>query len=314
MRYVFGPVPSRRLGMSLGVDVIPYKTCTLDCVYCQLGPTTSKSAQRQSYVSKGEVLDELRNALDEDVGKVDFITLSGSGEPTLNSEIGEIIDQIKTFTRVPVAVLTNGSLLYRDEVRKDLSGADLVVPSLDAVTEGTFADVNRPHGDLTVGLAIEGLRKLAQEFRGTIWLEIMLVKGINDRPEELKQMAALVRNLRVDRIHLNTVARPPAEEFASPVTAEEMSDIASMFDSRAEVITDFNKLAKHEIPAGGIEDRVMSLLKRRPCTVNDIASSLGVHRALVAKCVDQLAGKGALERVRFGDKWFYEQTSGENTS
>ena len=297
--------------MSLGVDIVPFKTCTFDCVYCQLGATTSKSVQRRSYVPKEEVLDELREVLDGGSSRADFVTFSGSGEPTLNSEIGQMIGQIKTFTSVPVAVLTNSSLLYRDDVRKDLSGADLVVPSLDAVTYDTFAEVNRPHESLTIELIIGGLLKFAQKFEGRIWLEIMLVKGVNDSPEELKKMAELARGLKVDRIHLNTVARPPTEQFALAINAEEMRHILNMFDSRAEVIVDFDKLAAHEARSEDMESAVVLLLKRRPCTVDDISNSLNLHRHEVIKYVNHLMRGGSVKRVKHGGKWYYKQASGK---
>ncbi len=293
--------------MSLGVDIVPLKTCTFDCVYCQLGSAPSRTTQRQSYVPKEAVLDELRKALDNEADRIDFITFSGSGEPTLNSDIGEIIDQIKTFTRAPVAVITNGSLLYRDDVRKDLSGADLVVPSLDAVTAAIFGKINRPDENFTVDLIIEGLKKFTQEFTGKIWLEIVIVKGINDDPEELKQAAELARDLKVDRIHLNTVVRPPAEEFALAITADEMRNIASMFDSRAEVIVDFDKLVAHEAHSADMEGEVMALLRRRPCTVDDISNSLGIHTNEAIKCVNCLKENGSVKRVKYGDKWYYER-------
>ncbi len=309
MKYIFGPVPSRRLGMSLGVDIVSLKTCTFDCVYCQLGSTPSKSTQRQSYVPKEEVLDELREALDGEAGRVDFITFSGSGEPTLNSDIGEIIHQIKSFTHVPVAVITNGSLLYKDDVRKDLSEADLVVPSLDAVTAATFRKINRPDDDFTVDLIIEGLRKFTQEFTGKIWLEIVIVRGINDDPEELKQAAELVRDLKVDKIHLNTVARPPAEEFALAITADEMCNIASIFDSRAEVIVDFDKLVAREAHIENMENEVIALLRRRPVTVDDISNSLGIHTNEAIKYINHLKNNGSVKRIKYGDKWYYERVT-----
>ena len=308
MKYTFGPVPSRRLGMSLGVDIVPFKTCSLDCIYCQLGTTTSKSIERKSYVSKEAVLGELREVLDSKTERIDFITFSGSGEPALNSDIGKMISQIKAFTHIPVAVLTNGSLLYRDDVRRDLSRADLVVPSLDAVTESIFDKVNRPHEGLTAKMVIAGLRKFTQEFKGRIWLEIMIVKGVNDNPQELKQIADLARSLKLDRIHFNTVARPPAEEFALAVTAEKMQDIVDMFDNRAEVIVDFDRLIERHQHNEGIEEQIISLLKRRPCTVGDISNSLGVHRNEVIKYVNHLTSKGSIRRVKHVDKWYYEQT------
>ena len=311
MKYIFGPVPSRRLGMSLGVDIVPFKTCTFDCVYCQLGITTSKSLQRQSYVLKDEVLDELQAALRSEANRVDFITFSGSGEPTLNSQLGEMIHQIKTFTRVPVAVITNGSLLHREDVRRDLSEADLVVPSLDAINDHVLAEINRPHEDLSTERIIEGLRKFTLEFTGKVWLEIVLVRGMNDDPEELKQLAQLAQDLKVDKIHLNTVARPPAEDFALAITAEEMRHILTMFDSRAEVIVDYDGLVERGEHGADAENAINALLRRRSLTVDDISNSLGIHRNEVIKHVNRLAKNGSARRIKHGDKWYYERASEE---
>jgi len=309
MKYIFGPVPSRRLGMSLGVDIVPFKTCTLDCIYCQLGVTTDKTAERQSFVPQDEVLAELKQVLDEDAKRVDFITFSGSGEPTLNSQIGEMINSIKTFTDVQVAVLTNGTLLYREDLREDLSQADLVVPSLDAMTDETLAKVNRPDKNITAQKSIDGLKAFSQEFKGKIWLEIMLVKDINDNPDELKQMADFVRTLKLDKIHLNTVIRPPAESFAQPITPEEMQKIVSLFDDRAEVIADFDKMVKHkELDAQSIEKieaQIISLVNRRPCTLDDISSSMGLHRNEIIKHLDHLLQKGSIKQTRRENKIYW---------
>jgi len=309
MKYTFGPVPSRRLGMSLGVDIVPFKTCSFDCVYCQLGATTDKSVQRQSFVPVKDVMDELRQVLDREGERIDFVTFSGSGEPTLNSDIGEMINQTKTFSNVPVAVLTNGSLLYREDVRKDLSRADLVVPSLDAITEQALSAVNRPHESLNAGMIVEGIKAFTQDFAGEIWLEIMIVKGVNDDLADLKQTADLVRGLKLNKIHLNTVARPPTEDFAQAVTAEEMSRVAGMFDSRVEIIADFSKHVAKELRTEDTENAILSLLKRRPCTVGDISNSLGIHRNEVVKFVDHLTKDGSIKRVQHGDAWYYESTS-----
>lgn len=307
MKYIFGPVPSRRLGMSLGVDIVPFKTCSLDCIYCQLGVTTVKTLERQSFVPKDEVLDELRKFLSDENRKIDFITFSGSGEPTLNSDIGYMIRQVKTFTNIPVSVLTNGSLLYRDDLRKDLMEADMVAPSMDAVTDDTLMKINRPCVGLSAKLLIEGLEKFSQEYKGKIWLEIMLIKGINDHPEELKQMAALTRRLNLDKIHLNTVVRPPAENFAKALTAEEMQKIADMFDDRAEIIVDFDKMVSNKTYKGDVEVEIMSLLNRRPCTVGDISNSIGLHRNEVIKYIEKLVNQGSIKRSKQGEKWYYEK-------
>ena len=308
MKYIFGPVPSRRLGVSLGVDVVPLKTCTFDCVYCQLGVTKNKTIDRQAFVSKANVINELKEALDVEANRIDFVTFSGSGEPTLNSEIGEMIEQIKTFTNVPIAVLTNGSLLYRDDVRKDLCKADLVVPSLDAITEDILLRVNRPHKSLKLDMIIEGLKTFSQEFQGKIWLEIMLIKNINDDINELKHLANLIQGIKLNKIHLNTVVRPPAEEFALSITREEMINIANLFDERVEIIADFDKIVEHKIHASGelTKDQIVSLLKRRPCTVDDIATSLGIHINEVIKYVNHLIENGLIRQLRSDNKWYYE--------
>jgi len=309
MKYIFGPVPSRRLGMSLGTDIISFKTCTLDCIYCQLGVTTVKTLERQSFVPKDEVLNELKDFLSGQNRHIDFITLSGSGEPTLSSDIGDIIHQIKSFTNIPVAVLTNGSLLFRDDVRQDLMEADMVAPSLDSITDESFQKVNRPCKGLTEELIIEGLIRFSHEFKGKIWLEIMIMKGINDSLEELKKIAALTHTLRLDKIHLNTVVRPPAEKFAQAVTAEEMKEIITLFDERAEIIAEIDKPVVDTLQHKNMEGEILSLLKRRPCTIEDISNSLGIHRNEAIKYVEKLMISGSIGRVKQGEKWFYEKMS-----
>lgn len=307
MKYIFGPVPSRRLGMSLGVDIIPFKTCTLDCIYCQLGVTTKKVIERENFVPQDEVLAELKQALNQDSKRVDFITFSGSGEPTLNSQLGEMIENTKTFTDVPIAVITNGSLLYRDDVRNDLIKADLVVPSLDAMTDETLRKVNRHNECLTAKLIIDGLRNFTQEYKGKIWLEIMLAKGINDDLDELKEMAEFIRSLKLDKIHLNTVIRPPAEDFAQPITPEEMQKIASLFDDRAEIIADFDKIVKtKELESSEIlEAQILSLVNRRPCTLDDISTSTGLHHNEIVKHLDHLLQKGLIKQTRRDNKIYW---------
>jgi wyosine [tRNA(Phe)-imidazoG37] synthetase (radical SAM superfamily) len=307
MKYVFGPVPSRRLGMSLGIDIVPFKNCTFDCVYCQLGVTTRKTIDRGNFVPQDEVLAEIREVIDKKADNIDFITFSGSGEPTLNAQLGEMISRTKVFTDIPVAVITNGSLLYMDDVRNDLSEADLVVPSLDAITDSTLAKINRPYESLTAKMLVDGLRDFTQQFKGKIWLEIMIIKGINDDMGELKQTAALVRDLKLDKIQLNTVVRPPAEDFALPLTAEEMKEIAGLFDDRVEIIVDFDKIVKHKTQdEESIEERISALLRRRPCTADDISTSLGLHRNEVIKYVNHLLQADSIKQTRRGDKWYYE--------
>jgi wyosine [tRNA(Phe)-imidazoG37] synthetase (radical SAM superfamily) len=310
MKYVFGPVPSRRLGMSLGVDIVPFKNCTFDCIYCQLGITTKKTIDRGNFVPQDEVLAEIREVTDKKADNIDFITFSGSGEPTLNVQLGEMISRTKAFTDIPVAVITNGSLLYMDDVRNDLSEADLVVPSLDAITDSTLAKINRPYESLTTKMLVDGLRDFTQQFKGKIWLEIMIIKGINDDMDELKQTAALIRDLKLDKIQLNTVVRPPAEDFALPLTAEEMKEIAGLFDDRVEIIVDFDKIVKHKTQdEESIEEHISALLRRRPCTVDDMSTSLGLHRNEIIKYVNHLLQADTIKQTRRGDKWYYESAA-----
>jgi wyosine [tRNA(Phe)-imidazoG37] synthetase (radical SAM superfamily) len=224
-KYIFGPVPSRRLGRSLGVDLVPYKTCTFDCIYCDLGRTTNKTTSRQSFVSSGEIQKELGLTLSFLDQKPDFITLSGSGEPTLNTETGDIIRRIKEITAIPTAVLTNSSLLSLDEVRRNLSEADVVLPSLDAITPATFDYINRPHTSLGAKEIISGLIQFRRQYRGQIWLEILFCRGVNDGKKEIERFKEVIERIEPDRIQLNTPVRPPAEDFVFPLTLGQLEEI-----------------------------------------------------------------------------------------
>jgi wyosine [tRNA(Phe)-imidazoG37] synthetase (radical SAM superfamily) len=186
-KMIYGPVPSRRLGISLGLDIIPFKTCSYDCIYCQLGRTTEQTLERRSYVTISSLINQLKEVLELNE-EIDYITFSGSGEPTLNQDIGEMIRKVKELTCIPVAVLTNGSLLWEERVRKNLSYADLVVPSLDAVSEEVFRRVNRPASGLSIEKVLRGLESFTWSFKGKIYLEVMLVKGMNDSEEEIVKL------------------------------------------------------------------------------------------------------------------------------
>jgi len=288
--YVFGPVPSRRLGRSLGVDPVPSKTCTYDCVYCQLGRTTNKTIQRKQWVSLDEVVAQLRDKL---ATQPDYITLSGSGEPTLYSRTGELIRRIRAMTDVPVAVLTNGSLLWRPDVRGQLMDADLVIPSLDAGDEAMFQAVNRPHESISFERMLEGLIEFRREFRGQYWLEVFLLAGHNAIDAEVERLTRCAGVIDPDRVQLNTTTRPPAEEYAFAVERSRLDELAAMFDPPAEVIADFQ--AVHEQPdfdAG--REGVMNLLRRRPCSTENIADGLGMHRNEVVKYVEELTDRKLL--------------------
>ncbi|MDI6903611.1 MAG: radical SAM protein [Methanocellales archaeon] len=312
-RHIFGPVPSRRLGFSLGVDIIPYKTCSFDCVYCQLGRTTNKTIQRRGYVPKQLIISELKDYLVEDRDKVDYITFSGSGEPTLNSKIGEMIGEIKQMTDIPIAVLTNGSLLFEVEVRDGLRNADLVLPSLDAVTQNIFERVNRPHEGLVTEKTIEGLKKFRKEFDNEIWLEVMLVKGINDDRGEVKRMADVISEINPDKIQLNTVVRPPCEPLAMPLSTSEMKEICKMLSEKAEIITPRARKALKAYEKD-IEDEIVMLLKRRPCTIGDISNFLGIHRNEIIKYIEVLEEDKRVVKRGHGNQSYFVVSEDEMRS
>lgn len=306
--HIYGPVPSRRLGYSLGVDILPYKTCTLDCVYCQLGPTAEATDRAGCFFEERELLSQIQDAVTSSRGRIDYITFSGSGEPTLNSGLGSLIRKIKAMTDIPVAVLTNSTLLTREEVRQALMEADLVVPSLDAATPDVFKKVNRPHASLEIRDIIQGLIRFRKEFRGQFWLEVMLVAGINDSPEHIRELKEAAAAIHPDRVQLNTVVRPPAEGFARPLTQERMEEIREIFGPEAEIIADFSedpRLSDLETVGAAIVD----LVKRRPATLTDLANSLGLHRNEVIKHLNILMGSNEIRIVYHKGRKYYEPSA-----
>jgi wyosine [tRNA(Phe)-imidazoG37] synthetase (radical SAM superfamily) len=293
--YLFGPVPSRRLGRSLGVDIVPLKTCTLDCIYCQLAPTTEKTIQRKDYVPIEPVFDQLKDRLTPDL-HVDFITLSGSGEPTLNSRLGEFIDHIKKNTDVPVAILTNGTLFYRPDVQADCAKADIVLPSLDAGDEQTFRRINRPHPDISVEKLISGLTTFRSRFAGRIWLEVFLVEGINTGHEQIAKIADAVKRICPDKVQLNTAVRPTAEPTVKKVEAEKLQTIAELLGPNCEIVADFSLLC-HGSNSETRAEYVLSMLKRRPCSLDDICAGLGIHTGEALKYIESFQRQGLIDSV-----------------
>ncbi|MFA5119036.1 MAG: radical SAM protein [Candidatus Omnitrophota bacterium] len=239
MRYIYGPLKSRRLGFSLGISLTPYKICSFDCVYCQLGKTTVKTMERKDYFNADEILAEMRSWFQynpEAAKQLNFITFSGSGEPLLNKKIGELIYQIKKLSALPVAVITNGSLLSLPEVRQELLGADLVIPSLNAATAKAFEKIDRPDPSLKIEDVINGLVEFRKAFRGKIWLEVMLVKGINDDMSHIKKLKAAIEQIEPDQVQLNSPVRTTAEKDIEAVDKEILEKIKGMLGDRCEII------------------------------------------------------------------------------
>lgn len=301
MSYVFGPVPSRRLGLSLGVDVIPFKTCTFDCIYCQLGCTTHLLAERREWVPLDAILGELEGKLGSNP---DYITIGGSGEPTLYARLGELIDAIKGMTRVPVAVLTNGSTFWLPEVRDELRRADLVSPSLDGGDEAAFRIVNRPYPEFPYDGMIEGMEAFRNEFRGQYWLEVFVLEGITDTRDEMAKIAACAKRIRPDRVQLNTVTRPPAERHARGVTRERLVELARVFDPPAEVIADVPYVAQRTYRHAARQD-VIELVRRHPASLTDVAAGLGLSPSQAERHVAALLELGEIEAVPMHGNTYY---------
>jgi wyosine [tRNA(Phe)-imidazoG37] synthetase (radical SAM superfamily) len=302
--FIYGPVPSRRLGYSLGIDILPFKTCSLNCIYCQLGSTDKKIRRRRKYFDVETILGQIKKRISS-AKRIDYITFSGSGEPTLNLHLGKLIREIKKITPIPVAVLTNSTLLSQQNVREALSHADLVVPSLDAATQDIFVQINRPHPSLKIQQIIESLKKFRLEFSGQIWLEILLVKGVNDAPSHLKKLKKAIDEIKPDRIHLNTVVRPPAEKAASPLIPKELEKIKAFFGEKAEVVAEFEKI-QHGPVSQDLEDAILSMVARRPVTIADMSKSLGKHKNELIKYCDILLKEGKIKFILHEGKKFYE--------
>lgn len=313
-RYVYGPVQSRRLGWSLGIDLVPFKTCTYDCIYCQLGQTTDKTLERKEYVPTASVLTELDQKLFS--GETpDYISLAGSGEPTLHSEIGNLIRQIKKMTEVPVAVLTNGSLLWMDDVREALMPANLILPSLDAGGERLFQTVNRPHHSIPFERMVNGLISFANRFKRDIWLEIFLLEGITAIPRETNKIASVIKRIAPTRIQLNTVVRPASEMNAHPVSKARMLALKDLLPGRVDIIGESKRSVSRESSRSDTRsDDILSLLWRRPCTCIEVANSLGLRPSETIKALDALIASGKVITKMVDKRAFYSAVGFMNAS
>ncbi|MBI5145482.1 MAG: radical SAM protein [Candidatus Omnitrophica bacterium] len=239
MRYIYGPVKSRRLGLSLGITLTPCKICSFNCVYCQLGRTTNLTRDREEYIPNQEILEEFKLWLENNrqaQAALNYITLSGAGEPTLHIRIAELIREIKKITSLPLAVITNASLFSDAALRQALLPCDLIVPSLDAVSPQVFAKVDRPHPEIKIEEVIEGLVQFRREFKGKIWLEVMLVRGINDDLRQIKKLREVIDRINPDKIHLNSPVRATAEANILPVDKKKLEKIKEILGENCEVI------------------------------------------------------------------------------
>lgn len=303
--YLYGPVPSRRLGRSLGIDLVPHKICTYDCIYCQIGKTTKKALLRKEYIPKEEVLKEVKAFLSREDSPIDHFSLSGSGEPTLHSQIRPIIEGIKEMSSIPVAVITNGSLLYKEKVRKDLLRADIVLPSLDAVSSEVFMRINRPHRSISVEKVIGGMVEFRKVYKGQVWLEVLFCKGVNDTPEELQKMKETIDRIQPDRIHLNTVVRPPSEQWAVPLGQREMEGIRAFFGEKASIISEFDHHPLSVVESD-MSEGILKILRRRPLSLKDLSKGMGIPQNELEKHIATLVKDCKIQSRAFRDSIYYE--------
>lgn len=238
MKTVFGPVPSRRLGQSLGVDTIPLKTCNWNCVYCQLGRSVPLVNERREYVPRKQIISEVQSALESNPpASIDWVTFVGSGEPLLHSGMGWMLRQVQQITDLPVAVITNGALLYKPDVRAEIVSAQAVLPSLDAGNPRLYRKINRPYPQLTFERLVEGLAAFRQEYTGELWVEVMLIQGLNDSPQALEEMALALQRIQPDQVHLNLPTRPPAETWVQSPDEQTMQRARAMFGEVSQVVS-----------------------------------------------------------------------------
>ena len=301
-KYLFGPVPSRRLGRSLGVDIVPLKICSQNCIYCQLGVNADTTIERREYVDINEVLAELKSAVDEGLD-ADYITLTGSGEPTLNSRLGDLIDRIREISDIPIAILTNANLFFESDVRAACCKADVVSPSLDAGDIETFKKMNRPHESINFNTFVQGLYDFRQEYKGQIWLEVFFCQGVNTSDEQIEKTRSIIEHISPDRIQLNTSVRPTVEKEAVRVSEDDMNRIAAMIGSNAEVVASFSK--QQQVKADIDTEKVIELLKRRPCTMEDVANGLSTDIDCLEKIITDLIAKGFVQSEQKDSSTYY---------
>ncbi len=306
-KYLFGPVPSRRLGMSLGIDLVPRKVCSLDCVYCEVGKTTGLTIDRKEYIPVQKIKDELTSYFQTNPDP-DYMTFSGSGEPTLNIGIGEIIQFVKqNKPHIPVAVLTNGSLFFDKQVRREILHADVILPSLDAATEEAFIKINRPHQDLRIDQYINGLIELRKEFKGKIWLEIFILPGYNDDINELNELKSAILKIKPDTVQLNTLDRPGTLHDLRGATRAELQKISDLWQLNNVEIIAAATTREHMIAyRKDIETAILETISRRPCTLDDLSGILGIHVQEVNKYLDVLEAENRVQPVRLERGIFYQ--------
>jgi wyosine [tRNA(Phe)-imidazoG37] synthetase (radical SAM superfamily) len=305
-QYLFGPVPSRRLGVSLGVDLVPPKVCSLDCVYCEVGKTTKLTTDRKEYFPADRIKRELVHWF-ENHRDPEYITFSGSGEPTLNTGLPLIIRYIKELRpHIPVAMLTNGTLFSSKEVRSALKNCDVVLPSLDAATQSIFEKINRPAPGLRVEDCIDGLVEFRKEYSGEIRLEVFILPGYNDEERELLALKEAIARIRPDRVELNSLDRPGVLPGLSKAPRQELERIVALWGmDNVEIVSRAAERKDISSYSSNAEQSILETISRRPCTAEDLKSILGIHINELNKYLDVLESEGKVRTTHEERGVFY---------
>ncbi|MBN1216950.1 MAG: radical SAM protein [Candidatus Lokiarchaeota archaeon] len=307
MKYVYGPVPSRRLGRSLGVDIVPLKTCNYQCIYCQLGKTTNFTNIRTNYFPKNKLINEIKNAINENKEKFDYITFVGSGEPTLYKDIGELISTTKNLTNKPICVITNGSLLYVPEVRNALLLADVVLPSLDGGDKIMFKKINRPHPSLNFDTIIQGFKDFKKIYKGKFWIEIMLMRDINDSKKNLLKIKKIVDSIKPDRIDINVPIRPPAEKWVKKPRKNLISNLNEIFIEYNNI--NYPEMGSFKLYSPNLEEELLSIIKRHPMRFEQIIetfSSENLSRHDLLLKLEEMELENKIQKTYYNKKIFWK--------
>ncbi|PMP85158.1 MAG: radical SAM protein [Thermodesulfobium narugense] len=302
MQFLFGPVPSRRLGLSLGINIIPHKVCNFNCVYCEVGRTTNLINDRRSFYNPDEIEKDFRENYKK-MGRFDFVTFSGSGEPTLNKDIGRLIKYVKSFNVAKIAVLTNGSLLNLTDVQEDLMDADVIIPSLDAANQESFRKINRPHVSLKIDEIINGIKEFRDKFKGEVWLEVLFVKSLNDSQKDIEDLKRAVKFINPHKFQIGTIDRPPAEENIKKLTNEELMQVYSeLKDLNAELIKPFSEknMDFHEF----LELSIAKMVSIRPCSKEELMSVFGADDEDITRILNRLLKEGKISQRVYEGKAF----------
>lgn len=297
MQYVYGPIPSRRLGRSLGVDPIPLKTCNWNCIYCQLGRSTPLINERREYIPRDAILVEIQETLAHHSSEIDYISFVGSGEPTLHSGLGWLIRAVKSITTIPVAVISNGALLHRADVRQDLLAADVVMPTVSAGNAELYRRIHRPHPDASFERLVDGISAFRTDYTGQLWVEVMLIRDVNDSEDALRDLERVLRRIQPNQVHIILPDRPPAEPWVQPADSEGLLRAEALLGPIAHIVHPF-VLDVHATDYATPAEAIVSIVTRHPMSQMQLASALDAWTPdAVSDALSKLECSGAIRPV-----------------